>query len=521
MPGKRIHGEDHYKHKPGKAGVKVQHQQELKRAQHSTPIQLAPDEAVWEARPGEQAQMLAGTQLLSAQRSSLAVQVAQVQGNRRFGQVLSNTGLNGQADASSSRLIQRVDGGTVHPMIRRGSRGPDVEEAQTKLNSAGATPPLAVDGIFGPLTQAATVQFQTANELEPDGIIGPLTWAALDAGGGGTEVTGTDGGGTEETIERWSDADTARLAAQTSDTGPLNVYQASRAQLRVYALSEGDYNTFRSILNNAGSDMEWAFLLKAAAAQRSISDISTFADRIRGMSERWLMRNLMVVDLVNDLSPGADPEERGIMQQYGNSCGPTSLQLIHAQADPIYALELRSGGPIDVAPDTAVSNPESISNQRLAGEQADILNAHVATGTGNAPTNRTAGGGGAWVEEDINALSAATGATYETKIIGTDITMDAAISELQGGLASGVQVPIIVGGGSGPSNTSHYVVVLIASGDRFLVHDVATGDTIWRTETDFRNHTLNLPSGWNYFVAIDVPSLVPPPLPEAPTSASE
>jgi hypothetical protein len=60
------------------------------------------------------------------------------------------------------------------------------------------------------------------------------------------------------------------------------------------------------------------------------------------------------------------------------------------------------------------------------------------------------------------------------------------------------------------------VVVLMGSGSRYLIHDVATGDTVWRTEDQFRSNTLDLPSLWNYFVAIDVPTLAPPPLPAPP-----
>jgi hypothetical protein len=190
------------------------------------------------------------------------------------------------------------------------------------------------------------------------------------------------------------------------------------------------------------------------------------------------------------------------------------MQLIHAQADPIYALELRSAGPIDEAPDQAVANPDEAGNQQLANEQADILTSH-----GSTPENRVsdvATQGGAWVESDLNELANATGVTYTTQLIGTDLNMDEAIMSLRDSLASGVHVPIVVGGGYGTSNTSHYVVVMIASGDRFLVHDVYTGDTIWRTEEQFRNNTLDLPSGWDYFVAIDVPALQPPPLPEPP-----
>ncbi|UOE42682.1 peptidoglycan-binding domain-containing protein [Agromyces larvae] len=70
------------------------------------------------------------------------------------------------------------------PMLRRGSVGPSVGELQTKLNERGAEPPLAVDGIFGPLTDAAVRAFQTQQAIGVDGIVGPITWGRLDAGPG-------------------------------------------------------------------------------------------------------------------------------------------------------------------------------------------------------------------------------------------------------------------------------------------------------------------------------------------------
>jgi peptidoglycan hydrolase-like protein with peptidoglycan-binding domain len=52
-----------------------------------------------------------------------------------------------------------------------------VREAQRLLGS------LAVDGIFGPLTDRRTRDFQASNPpLVVDGIIGPRTWAALLGG---------------------------------------------------------------------------------------------------------------------------------------------------------------------------------------------------------------------------------------------------------------------------------------------------------------------------------------------------
>jgi peptidoglycan hydrolase-like protein with peptidoglycan-binding domain len=48
---------------------------------------------------------------------------------------------------------------------------------QTALNRHGAK--LTVDGIFGPLTEAAVKIFQKVRGLVPDGIVGPVTWSKL------------------------------------------------------------------------------------------------------------------------------------------------------------------------------------------------------------------------------------------------------------------------------------------------------------------------------------------------------
>ncbi|WP_448501141.1 peptidoglycan-binding protein [Sphingomonas sp.] len=82
----------------------------------------------------------------------------------------------------------------ARPIIRQGSRGPAVATAQTQLNTVHQRQqaegggidrcPLAVDGMFGPNTRAATLSFQRfafpAAPAEWDGIIGPRTWAMLD-----------------------------------------------------------------------------------------------------------------------------------------------------------------------------------------------------------------------------------------------------------------------------------------------------------------------------------------------------
>ncbi|MFD9474935.1 peptidoglycan-binding domain-containing protein [Streptomyces goshikiensis] len=55
--------------------------------------------------------------------------------------------------------------------LREGSRGQAVKNLQQQLNQRGHR--LAVDGVFGPLTENAVKDFQRAHRLSADGIAGP------------------------------------------------------------------------------------------------------------------------------------------------------------------------------------------------------------------------------------------------------------------------------------------------------------------------------------------------------------
>ena len=77
------------------------------------------------------------------------------------------------------------------PVLRRGMEGDAVEELQRLLAAAGYT--LAIDGDFGPATEAIVRSAQQARGLVADGIVGPATWAALGAvpGPGEPGITAT------------------------------------------------------------------------------------------------------------------------------------------------------------------------------------------------------------------------------------------------------------------------------------------------------------------------------------------
>jgi hypothetical protein len=64
--------------------------------------------------------------------------------------------------------------GVSWPILQSGSEGADVRSAQQLLAAQGYTP--EADGIFGPDTRSAVIQFQRSRSLAADGVIGPNTW---------------------------------------------------------------------------------------------------------------------------------------------------------------------------------------------------------------------------------------------------------------------------------------------------------------------------------------------------------
>jgi peptidoglycan hydrolase-like protein with peptidoglycan-binding domain len=63
------------------------------------------------------------------------------------------------------------------PLIRKGNRAHPVRTLQHLLRAREHD--VAVDGLFGPKTEAAVRAFQDQKHLVVDGIVGPRTWSAL------------------------------------------------------------------------------------------------------------------------------------------------------------------------------------------------------------------------------------------------------------------------------------------------------------------------------------------------------
>ena len=88
---------------------------------------------------------------------------------------LTVTGMSVHTAAEFAELC--ADGLPERENVLPGSTGTEVEQVQIALVALGY--PIAVDGTYGPRTEAAIRDFQAANDLEVDGIAGPDTQTAL------------------------------------------------------------------------------------------------------------------------------------------------------------------------------------------------------------------------------------------------------------------------------------------------------------------------------------------------------
>ena len=65
------------------------------------------------------------------------------------------------------------------PLLRMGSRGAAVREAEARLHQLGLVPLRLVDGSYGTTTRDAVARFQRANRLAASGSVDAATWTAL------------------------------------------------------------------------------------------------------------------------------------------------------------------------------------------------------------------------------------------------------------------------------------------------------------------------------------------------------
>ncbi|MFB6837188.1 peptidoglycan-binding protein [Streptomyces sp. NPDC056361] len=80
-------------------------------------------------------------------------------------------------------VVSAVSNGGDTPTLSQGSQGEAVRKLQRLLNEhVPDLPSLAVDGDFGPATDARVREYQRRVEITVDGVVGPQTWGMLSGG---------------------------------------------------------------------------------------------------------------------------------------------------------------------------------------------------------------------------------------------------------------------------------------------------------------------------------------------------
>ena len=205
-----------------------------------------------------------------------------------------------------------------------------------------------------------------------------------------------------------------RGESDRAQEGVLNVRSATDAARGLLNMNDEQYAETRDLLRRAGTDAEGnavagadphaeqALILKAVAARRdhtdqhwydgalrffgstsesddNLADIRTFANDIRGEERTELIRTTSTLDLHDTNDSTVDPnnlaanndttnDNDGWYQRFGDSCGPTTSQIVRGEADPIYARALHDEGFTDPDP-----------HSTAAEEQQRVLEANDGT----------------------------------------------------------------------------------------------------------------------------------------------
>jgi hypothetical protein len=265
-----------------------------------------------------------------------------------------------------------------------------------------------------------------------------------------------------------------------AEAGILTPAMEKRARDALNALSKQDETRMLNLLATSVSPEQRAYLMKALAAGYSIDDIAKFDAMIaaHGNDPAWLDEHLGPLALDNDSAlPGKNVDSfQGAAYDQGDhpTCVAASTVTARAAVDPLYALQLTSGGRPG---DPAYDNPAAFAD-RLLDEQ-----------------NRVYDGGRNWLQKATfspgmtadqsetvanEEIATRTGAQYDNVRIGdTDARRDT-LGSIERAVDDGYPVPVIADEGG----KSHQLMIIGHTGDQLQVYN-PWGYTYWVSQDDF------------------------------------
>ncbi|MGK4904278.1 peptidoglycan-binding protein [Streptomyces albus] len=277
-------------------------------------------------------------------------------------------------------------------------------------------------------------------------------------------------------------ADAGAWGGDRAENEILSTGDLERAGLRLDRLSAGDRAAYDKLLDAAKSPQERAYLMKALAAGYPMPTITDFARKIHPYGDRpaWLQQHLTPIVTRRDDSRVSGDSSQTVTfdgrewEQEGNTCVAFSTVTMHAQTDPVYALELTTGGhPGDPEHDSGAAFEE-----RLRAEESRVY------GRREGDKEGMNGAEGEMVADE--EIGAHTGTDYELRFVESEQARKDALPAIRDAVNNGQPVPF---GARKDDQFGHQMVVIGQDGGKLQIYN-PWGYTTWVSEEDFVNGTM-------------------------------
>jgi hypothetical protein len=259
----------------------------------------------------------------------------------------------------------------------------------------------------------------------------------------------------------------------------LTAAMDDRAATALSRMKDADRRRMTALLAAALSPEQRAYLLKALAAGYSVDDIARFDAMIAGHGNdpAWLDRHLSPLAMDGESSGGKNFNAfGGKLWEQGPlpTCVAASTVAARAEVDPLYALQLTTGGHPD---DPAFDNADAFAH-RLRDEQVRVYD-----------------GGRTWWQDLWNSdgmtdgqsktianeeIAPHTGVRYDNVEMKDQQSRETTMRAVERAVDDGYPVPVVTREGS----EGHQMLVIGHSGDRLQIYN-PWGYTYWVTEHEF------------------------------------
>ncbi|WFB09124.1 WXG100 family type VII secretion target [Streptomyces sp. LX-29] len=264
----------------------------------------------------------------------------------------------------------------------------------------------------------------------------------------------------------------------------LSANDLRRASDRMERMNKEDERAFNTLLSQAKSPEERAYLMKSLAAGYSLKEVQEFGKKIHpfGDDPNWLQQHLTpVVNRPGDTKKYGDDSQKVAFnwgggqakewEQKGPTCVASSTVTARAMVDPLYALEITSGGHPG---DPKYDNPNAFI-ERLHDEQERVYDKREGDGEGMTDSESR--------QVAKEEVSPHIGGSYETRDLENAEDRRNILPAIHSAVDEGKPVPIIVRG----PKYGHELVIIGHEGDKLQVYN-PWGHTTWVSEDDFINN---------------------------------